>query len=357
MHDANHGFTTALRCLLLLAGVALAADAADAQVSRDLIEEALDQPMERLEINDLPIRDALSRIEQETGLRFELADGVLDAMPYGGRTRLTITIRDMSVRKGLGSVLRGLGLRMRVDDGRVVIEPGAVLRNIGRRLTIEEVNLLGQLANNAWLEGLFGTRVEYRIDPREKPAQRFTEALAQTRGDDAAERLDVAAVALGWAWRVEGDRIIMERRRAVIQRRLDRRIDLNLQRVPLDQVLTDLGGMAGVLVKFEPGALRAVGARERTVDLVQRGTSVRQTLERLCGATGLRYELDDEGVLIRPPADARAGPTAANIERWVRIEIEIRPGVKMDVFLRQDQLPSHFQAEAQRKLDEILNGD
>ena len=118
----------------------------------------------------------------------------------------------------------------------------------------------------------------------------------------------------------------------------------------------DLGTRIGVLIKFEPGVLAKVSAGERQVDLIQHNVSVRQVLERICGSTGLRYQIDDEGVMIRGPQDAGEGPTAANIQQWVRIEVEIRPGVTMDVFVRQDQLPKELREEAQRKLDAILRG-
>ena len=162
---------------------------------------------------------------------------------------------------------------------------------------------------------------------------------------------------LGWVWRPDGASLVFEQRRDDILRRLDWPLDMAYQREPLDRLLVDLGARVGVLVKFEPGALQKVSARERNVDLIQRGLSVRQILERICGNTGLRYEVQDDGLQILAPVEDASGPTAATIQQWVRVEVEIRPGVTMDLFLRLDQLPAEFQAAAQKKLNQILQGE
>jgi hypothetical protein len=358
MHAYRIGETLSLarqRLLLVLATLFVPA-IASAQLPRDLIEEALDQPLSLLEIKETPIRDALARIQQQTGLHFALEDDVVGLMPYGERTRVSIVIREMSVRRGLTRVLDGLGLRMFVDQGRVQIRPAPVLGRLGRRLTIEEVSLLGRLAGGPWPESPLAYEKEFRLDPQTKPAEALSQALEQVEGVNGLQQLESATAALGWVWYPDGSRLVFERRRDAIRRRLNRPLDLTYQREPLDRLLVDLGGRVGVLMKFEPGALRKVAARERTVDLVQRGASVRQFLERICGNTGLRYEIQDDGVQILAPIEDTTGPTAATIQQWIRIEVQIRPGVTMDIFVRQDQLPPDFREEARRKLEEILQG-
>jgi hypothetical protein len=265
----------------------------------------------------------------------------------------------MSVRTGLTRVLDGVGLEMYIEDGHVVIVPAPVLARLGRSITVAEVALLGRLAAGKWAALQSGAQkapLDFRIDPAQRPQEKLERALAQIEAPNALRQLEAACETLKWAWRPEGERIVFEPRRDEIRRRLDWPLDLTYQREPLDRLLVDLGSRVGVLMKFEPGALQKVAARDRTVDLIQRNASVRQILERICGNTGLRYEIEDDGVQILGPAESAAGPTAGTIERWVRIEVEIRPNVKMDLFIRQDQLPPAFQAEAQRKLDEILRG-
>lgn len=357
MEDRQH-------CPRLVAGaglvvalfVALLRPAA-AQVPRGLIEQALDQPVKSLEIVDTPIRDALSRIEQKTGLHFTLANGVLELMPYGEQTLVTIRIRDMSVRAALRQVLQGLGLEMLVEPGQVVIAPGPILERLGRPLTIDEIRLLSRLAGESW-STLKRTEqppaLEFQIDPQQQPREALERALAQVDAPNALEQLESACRTLGWVWEPHGRRLVFRTMRDEILRRLDWPLDLVYQREPLDRLLVELGARVGVLIKFQPGALLKVRARDRAVDLIQRGGSVRQALERICGNTGLRYEIDDEGVHIFGPVEPEPGPQAATIERWVRIEVPVCPGVTMDVFMRQDQLPLHLRQQAQRKLEEIL---
>ena len=327
------------------------------QAMRDLIEEALDQNVEKIEIEGLPIRDALSRLQQETGLRFTLEKPVLELMPYGERTRVSIVIRDMSVRRGLTRICAGLGLRLNVADDYVAFELVPVLARLGRRMTIEEVNLLERLASGPWSAIRSGDAVplEFRFDPQSRPQETLDEAISQIPAANAMRQLEAATETLGWIWRPDGNRIVLEPRIADILRRLDRSLDMTYQRMPLDALLVDLGRRIGITMFFEPGSLRQVDARDRVVDLIQRGVSVRQTLERICGNTGLRYEITDEGVAILAPADSAEEITSTNVQDWVRIELEIRPGIKMDVFLRRDQLPPEFRDECQRKLDEILS--
>lgn len=356
-HRSGEAVIGASRPVRLVPLVVFLSAATFAQSPRDLVEEALDQPLAELEVKDTPLRDALAQVEQRTGLQFVLDEDVFASMPYGERTRISLIIRDMSVRTGLIRVLDGLGLQMFVEEGNVVIVPAPVLERIGRRINIAEVGLLGRLAEEKWTALAGGDRkvaLDFRIDPAQRPRETLERALAQIDASNALRQLEAACKTLHWVWHPEGERLVFEHRRDEIRRRLDRPLDLTYQREPLDRLLVDLGTRVGVLMKFEPGALRQVAARERPVDLIQRNVSVRQILERICGNTGLRYEIEDDGVKILAPREDSGVPTGANIQQWVRIEVEIRPGVKMDIFVRQDQLPPDFRAEAQRKLNQIL---
>jgi len=355
LYDERMTWPLALAFTLVFALAAV--DQTRAQAMRDLIEEALDQNVEKIEIEDLPIRDALSRLQQQTGLRFTLEKPVLELMPYGERTKVSIVIQNMSVRRGLIQVLDGLGLQMRADEDSIRIEPAPVLVRLGRRMTIEEVNLLERLASDPWsaIRSGDGVPLEIRFDPQSRPQETLDKAIGQIPAASAMHQLEAATETLGWVWRPDGVRIVFESRLDDTLRRLDRPIDMTYQRMPLDDLLVDLGRRIGITMFFEPGSLKRVDARDRVVDLIQRGVSVRQTLERICGNTGLRYEITDEGVAILAPADAGEEITSANVQDWVRIELEIRPGMKMDVFLRRDHLPPELREECERKLDEILS--
>lgn len=353
-------FRFALVTLILMLGAGLPLANAQSQLPAPLFAEALDQQVDELVINDAPLTEALESIERETGLAFELDPAVLQLMPYAERTRVTIEIRDMSVRAGMEQVLESLGLNMLVADGAVLLVPAPVLERVGRRLTVREAAVLSALAAapaaQLQTEAADLPPLSFELPPTEQPQQRLRTALDQVAARNALRALEAATNVLDWTWRPDGARVVIETRAAAVERRLAWPLDLEYQHVPLDELLVDLGSRVGVLVQFEPGALAAVSAADRPVDLVQRRVSARALLERICGNTGLRYELTQEGVLIRAPRSTSTGPTGATIQQWVRIGVEIRPGVKMDFFLRRDELPESWRETAEQKLADILDG-
>lgn len=345
--------TQGVRWLAALA-LCLGGVSASGQSRRDLIEEALDQIVESIEIHDAPVREALKSLEEKTGLPFVLDDAVADLLPYGARTRVSIEISGMSVRDSLSHVLQALGLRMDVQGERVKIVPTAWLARLGRRATVEEIALIETLVQQpgSWLAQAGGEALDFRIDPDQRPRERFEQALAQAPGGDALRRLECATAALGWVWWPEGDRVVVCTAREDVSRRLDWPLDLAYQRIPLDEALVDLGKRVGVTMQFQAGALRDIAARDRKVDLVQRGVSLRQTLERVCGATGLSYEVQDSGVLLR--CGGAKAQDADKRPEYLRMEVEIRPGVKVDVLVPECQVPPELREELKRRLQEGL---
>ncbi len=322
---------------------------------RDLLEEALDQPVTRITINDQPLREALLMLEDQTGVRLEVADDVIALMPYGVRTRVSLTIEDLSLREGLRQLLDSLGLMMDVRQEHVELLPAPVLERIGRRMTVREVGLLGALASDRWA-ALEGQRVSIRFELDEPPPTRdeLRDMLAESGGDNALRQWENVARGLGWVWSVDGDTVVVRTRLGDVQHRLDRTLDMSYHRVPLDELLLDLGRRAGLTMYFEPGALGQVSARERAVDLIQRDLSVRQTLELLCGNTGLRYEVLADGVHFAGPKDA-AQPISKS-PRLFRISIPVGSnGVTFDAIIREDELPPAVRRLFETKLEAWLD--
>lgn len=336
---------------------AAASVAALAQIPPELIEQALDQPIARIDIQNVPLPRALAQLEERTGLRFAVEPSVLELMPYGPGTPVSIQISDMSVRQGLSRTLVGLGLEMVVHPDAVALVPIPAVQRLGRRLTAVEVGLLARLASGPW-SGLGEVPTEFRIDPQVQPRQALERAIAQIQAPTAVDQLEAATRTLGWVWRPEGERIVFMTRLEAIRCRLDRPVDLSFQRRPLDEVLVDLGRRAGVTILFEPGSLRQVEARDRVVDLVQRGVSVRQTLERICGNTGLGYEIVEEGVRITAPAAASQpleDREQTSARRWVRISVEVQPGVTIDALVPVEQLPAEVREQVERRVREAIS--
>ena len=339
----------------------LLSSAARGQAMRDLAEAALDEHItQRIEIPEQPIRDALAELENRTGLHFELHKMAVEWMPYGEQTRLSIVIQDMSVRRALERIFGGLGLVMQVADGRVLVEPGLVLDRLGRRLTIDEVGLLQNLANQPW-SALKPDEfaVEFRVPPgKDNPQQVFEQAMRDGPQVDALAQLETATQRLGWLWMPAGKTIVVYSRTEDIQQRLDRPLDLNYQRVSLDRLLVDLGKRINITIHFEPGALQKVAARDRHIDLVQRGTTVRQVLELITGNTGLWYEVVEDGVVVgaKPPTGTEtvpAGEQPARVVAILRVPVGT-DGTTIDFLIRSDELPPEFKSLRERKLPQVI---
>jgi hypothetical protein len=162
---------------------------------------------------------------------------------------------------------------------------------------------------------------------------------------------------LGWLWVPAGKTIVIYSRTEDIQQRLDRPLDLNYQRMPLDKLLLDLGKRIDITIHFEPGALQKVAARERHMDLVQRGTTARQVLELITGNTGLWYEVVDDGVVVgaKPPG-AETAPSAEQPARVVAIlRVPVgTDGTTIDFLIRAEELPPEFKALRDRKLPQVI---
>ncbi len=298
---------------LLLLCLWAAATPAAAQSDSERVERALDQPVRRIQIVNQPFKKALDELEDETKLEFEIDDDVLALMPYGDDTRISFVMHDLSARQALTQAFNGLGLTIVVEKDKVRIKPGPLLERLGRKLTVQETALLERLASGPWAQVLQNReiRLQFRVDPAGNPQEQFERAMRQFRGPHALRQLDEVARLLGWVWTPDGDEIVFSSRREDINRRLDRPLDVKFERTPLDAVLTEIARQSGVPIEFEPGVLRQVGARERVVDLVHRRVSARALLERICGVTGLRYEVTESAVRLSAARAAQVAGTAA----------------------------------------------
>lgn len=330
--------------------------AAPADDLRDLVEEVLDQVVEDIQITERPIRAALTELGERTGLRFTLDASAVSWMPYGERTKVSIVIQGVTLRQGLRRMLEGNGLAMRVVDDKVRVEPAPVLDRLGRRLCINEVRLLQELAEKQWADLDEQTRaVQVRGIPTPDARRLLEQAVTQVRADNAQRQLDAATEALGWYWVPQEKSILVYGRTEDIWYRLYRPIDLSYVGVPLDDLLIDLGNRVGVTVLFEANVLERIRAGERAVDLIHPNTTVLQTLERICGATGTCFEVEEYGVMIGTagnhglPARAAAGRIVA----LLRIPVG-DSGTTIDFPFYEDNLPPEFEQLLERKLPVVI---
>jgi hypothetical protein len=359
---ARHFGSFPLACLAGLLVVLAGSLPVTAQPMRDLVEAALDQKVaQKIEISERPIREALTALEKATGLHFELAPNALEGMPAGDQTRLSLVIADMSVRDALRRIFDGLGLALRVDNDKVIVEPAPVLDRLGRRLTIEEVGLLQKLAAGPWSSlKPEDFAIEFRLSPKGDPQKAFEQAMREGPAASALAKLEEVTQGMGALWVPKGHTIVIYGREEDVQQRLDRPLDLSYRKTPLDELLLELGKRIGITVHFQPGVLRNVDARERNVELVQRGISARQALELIMGSTGLVYEVVEDGIVVsmppaggaQPSADSEAG-AKGKVVAILRVPVGT-DGTTIDFLIREADLPAEFKDLFKQKMPQVI---
>ena len=342
-------FAAGLSGLWLLTGVVAAAQA---QAMRDLVEQVLDQEIEGIQIADVPLPEALEQLGKETGLRFEMDRQAMAWMPYGEQTRVSIDLAGISVRKGLRRTFAGLGLSMRVEGDRIVIEASPALDCLGRRMKIEDVRLFTNLASGKWSE----LAADSRPLQKGRGLDRSLEAtIGPAPGASALEQLENAGQTGRWCWKPLGGMIFIITRASDVRERLERPVDLDYRGVLLDEMLIDLGRRVGVTILFEPGVLERIQAGSRKVDLVHRKTTVRQALELISGRTGISYTLSEAGVLVRSLEGQKLGPRPAGARIVATLRVPIGDdGTTIEFPFYEDDVPPEFERLRQSKLPQVI---
>ncbi len=347
-----------------------------AQPMRDLVDAALDQKITaRVEISERPIREALAELEKTTGLRFAIHEQAIEWMPYGEQTRIAIVMENTTVRDALTRIFDGLGLTMRVEDDKVLVEPAPVLDRLGRRLTLTEARLLQRLSEKTWSElgadaipfitGHFGGGGPGFGGGGPEIVAHWRKALMENRESrpNALQQLEGLNGLCSVLWvpasdlRAKDGAIGLRSHSAFLDSRLSRPLDADYRGIPLDDLLLDLGQRVGVTLHFAPGALERLEASDREVDLVQRQTTLYQILELISGNTGMWYEVKEDGVHI--DAVAAPGQDGRPTERGPRVVAILRvpvgdDGTTIDFLIREDELPPEFRQLFNKKMPEVI---
>lgn len=336
-----------------------------------VIEQVLDSKID-FEARDQNIVTVLADLTRQTGVRLVVEQDTLDRLPYGEQTKLNAKVRDASLRDTLKALLTPIGLTFEVRSNEVGVVASSALRRLVRRATWEDLDTLRKLNEQPWSETLWQSlNVQFQDGGTDEKMDRATlgATAARVGAGPAADVLTIACNQLGLTWFPSGDRVVVLSKRRQLERQLSKRISAKFFRVPISDVLLDLGREGGVLVKLEPGALASLPPHiAQTFTLAVENTSLRQALEVISGTTGLGFVIEQDGVRftasqLQPDAlasNAEGGSAAAlqaaRASAVVGMVTVRGENGKPDVafLIRESDLPPDLRELHRKKIDEAV---
>lgn len=331
-----------------------------------LINQELDKPVD-LELNDM-LPAAMRAIQDRTGVRIEAENDVWDLLPWGERTNISAKVQNQTLRQALAAITQKLGLTFRLGDDAVIIEPMPALKRMGRRSSVQELQILDRLATEP-MPKLTGpgnvrailTAIDLQLDALKAPFAIEDRLDADTRSKivnvrrngsmlDALEEITKQTRA---TWYPFGKTAIVLPKESLVREMLSKTLTMRYNGAEIGQVLEDLRKRAGVAFEIEPGAIQRIPSEFRTVRVFWDNVTVQQALESLKGFAGIDYQVNDRGVTITNPTPPAAG--GANIADPVIAMVPLENNVT--IFLRESQVPpelrGYLQFRLKRTVDEL----
>lgn len=354
----------------ILAGQSLSfAQHAEPPQTAALINEQLDKPID-IELQNTPLPEALRIIEDRTGVPVRPDRSVYDILPYGRRTPVSIRASGVSLRAVIVEVSTRLGLSMSVEPEAVGLRPRAILQRLGRRATPTELALIDVLSRTRLkvqgttlsvddlIRGIDQGLLDHdqQLQAANQPAAGFVvefrgppESRAQSvsirRNPTLLEVIDVidAGTPLtAYPWE---STVVFLSKKSLIEERLRRPLDLPYLDADIAQVLLDLSNQTNVKFVIEPAALQRVPAAYRTIKLSVNDAPAWQLMEALSGATGLKFDVRDDGVYV-----SHDGPTNSG----GRVVATYSIGDGISILIREDDLPPELLEKIRSKQAEAI---
>jgi hypothetical protein len=268
-----------------------------------------------------------------------VAPGVTDLLPYGPATEVTAEIRNITLREGLTRLFAPLGLTFEVTQTGIEVFPTAALERIGRRATWPELKSLEWLSSVHFdqdpdaVSQLRG-RVQFQV-PDPDPWPVLSAAIEKVGAGPGDTVLEIACHSLGWTWYPWGEQIAVVSLRQQMERQLQAVISVRKSHRMLSDVLRDVGRQAGLTIRLGPGAADALPVQTRqNFTLIADNVTAAEALEEIALATGLDYQVHDDGVVLTLPGAAAsvAAATAAAAE-------STEPSRRRDPYVAKITLP------------------
>lgn len=319
---------------------------------RALIEEALDQRVQ-LEIQDRPLTEAFEVVAAETGVEVTVSPWALELLPYGQNTKVSATMRNISLREGLSRLTVPLGLWFEVRERAIEVLPTPALMRIGRQASWDELDTLAALhgqrfqSDPAAIDQL-AHKLQFRVGAVDgwPPLQTAIKQVGAGTGDEV---LTLACDSLDWTWYPSGKQITVLPKSGQLRRQLDWPVSIRMTHRKLIEVLQAISQQAGVTVRAEPGAIASLPVQVRNNFMLHiENASGSVACEYVAAATGLGYRIDPDAVVFYHPGAAPSRPQpqdtkprSASDPYVGKIALPPGPdGAQVEIFIRQSDLSS-----------------
>ncbi len=354
----------------MIAGLALCAAAGVAAARNGVgLQKALDRTVS-LSKSDALIGDVFDALSEETGAAFVIDETALACLPYGEQTRMSVTLKNITLREALTPMLAPQALRWTPDDGTIRILPTEGLARMARRASYDELQTLGKIHSArldrtkeagsviVQLRKLTGNEdlsIDYRVgDDPSAAAVAAERALPGT----AAEWLDMLGRGRGWTWYLWYDDIVILPADEQIERQLQQSVTVEYRNADLVDAMLDLADKARVKLSMEPGVLNYLPAETReSFNLVMAEATVAQALEVISGATGLEFVRTTDGIRVEPSEALRLSDQGGRRSRppfFVRFAMPGPDGTTIEVFMRGDELGEEFVRRIEARKAELI---
>ncbi len=328
-----------------------------------LINQALDKQIQ-LTLNNL-LPQAMTLIEQKTGVSMKADAAVWDLLPWGRDTNINATIANQTLREALDAITRKLGLQYQVREGAVILEPIPALRRLARRSTVQELGCLdtlstialdqpGQLTVKQLLDAvdakLAAAKGGYAVDRPNGEIVRMDAPVNIARNSTLIDAVEAMTKQTNATWYPWGKTVVVLAKSDEIKRQINRTITVRFNGVDVQQVLMELSQKAGVPFNLEAGAIQTVPPEARNIRLVLDDYSIQDALESICGVTGLDYMVRDTGIYVWNQA---ANPSQRT-DRVVMM-MPVR-GTDITILITESQVPADLREYVKMKQQKQFDG-
>jgi hypothetical protein len=348
------------------------------------VQQALDKPVEYA-VEDAPIREIFAGLAKTAGVAIEVHEDTLAMLPYGSQTRMKVTLKNIQLRKALDTVLSKHALHWKVREGKIVILPSEALYRSVRRVSFDELKVLG-VVHSARLfpkskkgevieqlrKATDNEELKLRFKVRNVQPEDFrkTQEAAMKRAEEALPGsgqawLNMLCLGQDWTWYVEGDTIVVIDRKSQLERQLQQQVTLQYKKANLRDVLFDLAGRGQFRLTLSPGVLTYLPASvQDSTNLVMKDVTIAQALEAISGATGLEFQRTSSGVRVEPSETLKQASDGANTRRerpsfFVQLKVDLDEDSTMMVFIRDSELPEEvvklIEAEKEQFVQSMLD--